>query len=120
MNTGDRVRVTIAPWAGQLGTIESIDGEYHSVKLDSSTHKDDVQELYPCEFETIGEKEEDDDYCCNAGFHCPKCGGHYFGTDSSRDEWVVICHNEYGACGWVGSYDEHVRNDDAGLVHKAD
>ncbi len=107
-----RVRVTTPPWAGQLGTIESINGEYHSIRLDSSEHEDDVQELYPCEFEKLpGEK------CCDAGFHCPKCGGHHFGTDSSRDEWVVICHHEYGACGWVGSYDEHVRNND-GLLRK--
>ncbi len=48
---GDRVRVTTAPWAGQLGVIERIDGAYHIVRLDSSDHEDDVQELYPNEFE---------------------------------------------------------------------
>lgn len=57
MRTGDRVRVTTPPWAGQLGTVESIDGAYHIVRLDSSAHKDDVQELYPCEFEKA-EKDE--------------------------------------------------------------
>ena len=53
MRVDDRVRVTTAPWAGQLGTIESIDGAYHIVRLDSSAHEDDVQELYPNEFEKL-------------------------------------------------------------------
>ncbi len=110
MKIADRVKVTTAPWAGQLGTIESIDGEYHIVRLDSSAHKDDVQELYPNEFEKLAEDE-----CrvagCDGGFHCPKCGGHHFGTDSSRDEWVVVCHSEYGPCGWSGPYRAYVNND---------
>ncbi|KKN00624.1 hypothetical protein LCGC14_1135790 [marine sediment metagenome] len=54
-----RVRVTTPPWAGQLGTIESIDGAYHIVRLDSSEHEDDVQELYLCEFEAVEEEEGD-------------------------------------------------------------
>ena len=120
-----RVRVTTAPWTGQLGTIESTNGEYHIVRLDSSAHEDDVQELYPNEFEKLTLEESWQDRknrrcrrCSDAGFHCPECGGHYFGTDSSEDDWVVFCHNEYGACGWSGSYDEHVRNSGAGPIHK--
>ena len=50
---GDRVKVTTAPWAGTLGTIESIDGAYHIVRFDSSEHPDDVKELYPNEFEVV-------------------------------------------------------------------
>ncbi len=53
LSPGGRVRVTVIPWAGELGTIESIDGAYHIVRLDSSKHPDDVQELYPNEFEVI-------------------------------------------------------------------
>lgn len=52
---GDRVKVTTAPWAGTLGVIESIDGAYHIVRLDTSKHPDDVRELYPNEFEVIME-----------------------------------------------------------------
>jgi hypothetical protein len=115
MKIDDRVRVTTPPWAGQLGTIESINGAYHIVRLDSSEHEDDVQELYPNEFEKLPEeKDEDEDYCCGAGFHCPKCGGHHFGTDSQSESsanWTVFCHNEYGACGWSGPYRTHVNND---------
>lgn len=48
---GDRVRVTTAPWAGTLGTIEHIDGAYHLVRFDTSKHPHDVHELYPNEFE---------------------------------------------------------------------
>lgn len=54
-----------------------------------------------------------DEECCEASFHCPRCGGHYFGTDSSAetsDGWTVVCHNEYGACGWSGSYKDYVGN----------
>ena len=50
---GGRVEVTTAPWAGEFGTIESIDGAYHIVRLDSSKHPDDVKELYPNEFRVI-------------------------------------------------------------------
>ena len=53
MKIGDKVRVTTAPWAGELGTIESIDGASHLVRLDTSEHPDDVRELYPNEFEVI-------------------------------------------------------------------
>jgi hypothetical protein len=49
----DIVRVTTAPWAGELGVIESRDGAYHIVRLDSSKHPEDVQELYPNEFEVV-------------------------------------------------------------------
>ena len=52
-SVGSRVRVTTAPWAGELGTIENIDGAYHLVRFDSSKHPDDVKELYPNEFETL-------------------------------------------------------------------
>jgi len=56
--------------------------------------------------------EEDEDYCCEAAFHCPECGGHHFGTNTSdKSKWMVTCHNEYGACGWRGVYANHVRND---------
>ena len=51
MKIGDRVKVTTAPWTGELGTIENIDGAYHLVRLDSSKHPSDVKELYPNEFE---------------------------------------------------------------------
>lgn len=67
------------------------------------------------------------DASCGAAFHCPKCGGHYFGTDTqprsghyfstdkaadSYDDWVVICHNQFGTCdGWSGSHKKYVRND---------
>lgn len=60
---------------------------------------------------TQRENEDDPDYCCEASFHCPMCDGHHFGTDSSGEQWVVVCHNEYGACGWSGSYADHVDND---------
>lgn len=53
MRIGDKVRVTTAPWAGELGTIESIDGASLLVRLDTSEHPDDVKELYPNEFEVI-------------------------------------------------------------------
>jgi hypothetical protein len=46
----DIVRVTTAPWAGQRGIVESVDGAYNIVRLDTSQHPDDVQELYPNEF----------------------------------------------------------------------
>jgi hypothetical protein len=52
--------------------------------------------------------------CCDSPFHCPECGGHHFGTsrlDKDESEWVVCCHEEYGACGWSGVYVNHVRND---------
>jgi len=45
-----RVRVKTPPWADQLGTVEGIDSAYNIVRLDSSKHLDDVQELYPNEF----------------------------------------------------------------------
>ncbi len=46
----DVIRVTTAPWAGQRGIVESVDGAYNIVRLDTSQHPDDVQELYPNEF----------------------------------------------------------------------
>lgn len=56
--------------------------------------------------------QHDDGTKCDAGFHCPECGGHYFGTDSRNEgAWVVICHGEYGYCGWSGPHAEHVSND---------
>lgn len=54
--------------------------------------------------------------CCEASFHCPKCGGHHFGAgnmSAPKEEWTVNCHNEYGECGWRGVYSEHVQNDRA-------
>lgn len=53
MRVGDKVRVTTAPWAGELGTIESIDGAYHVIRFDTSEHPDDVKELHPNEFDVI-------------------------------------------------------------------
>ena len=45
---------------------------------------------------------------CDAGFHCPSCGGHRFGTDSQHEgAWVVHCHE----CSWYGPYDKHVSSD---------
>jgi hypothetical protein len=46
----DVVRVTTAPWEGERGIVEDVDGGYNIVRLDSSKHPDDVQELYPNEF----------------------------------------------------------------------
>jgi len=44
MRKGDRIRVTTAPWVGELGVIEHVNGGYVNVRMDKSTHKDDVQE----------------------------------------------------------------------------
>ena len=49
----DRVRVTTRPWADQLGTVESVDGAYCIIRLDSSKHHEDVHELYPSEFVVV-------------------------------------------------------------------
>ena len=54
MNVGDRVRITTAPWRGEQGIIENIDGAYHIVRRDGCFHPDNVIELYPNEFEKIG------------------------------------------------------------------
>jgi hypothetical protein len=51
MRKGDRVRVTTAPWAGELGVIEHVNGGYHIVRMDKSVHKDDVHEFYANEIE---------------------------------------------------------------------
>ena len=49
---------------------------------------------------------------CDEGFHCPQCGGHYFGTDTHIEgAWVVHCNGEYGYCGWSGSHKVYVRNE---------
>jgi hypothetical protein len=51
---------------------------------------------------------------CDGGFHCPRCGGHHFGTDSTIDgseNWIVHCNGEYGGCNWSGPYRDHVSND---------
>ncbi len=53
MSVGDRVCITTAPWQGEQGTIESINGEYHIIRRDGCTHPDNVIELYPCEFEAL-------------------------------------------------------------------
>ena len=45
MRKGDRVRVTTAPWIGELGMIEHVNGGYVNVRMDKSTHKDDVHEF---------------------------------------------------------------------------
>lgn len=47
------VRVTTAPWEGERGIVESVDGAYHIIRLDSSQHPEDVQELYPNEFVVV-------------------------------------------------------------------
>ena len=57
-----RVRVTTPPWTDQLGTIESVDGAYNIIRLDSSQHPDDVQELYPNEFVVLCHRCEHDEH----------------------------------------------------------
>ena len=54
---GDRVRVTVPPWVGALGTIENINGAYHVIRLDTFRLAVGVHELYPCEFEAADEGE---------------------------------------------------------------
>jgi hypothetical protein len=49
----DRVRVTAFPWGDQLGTVEHINGAYHTIRLDSSQHYEDVHEFYPNEFVVV-------------------------------------------------------------------
>ena len=39
-------------------------------------------------------------------FTCPECGSHWFGTDSSGEEWVISCHGD--GCSWRGSHLQHV------------
>ncbi len=56
----DVVRVTTAPWAGQRGIVERVDGAYNIVRLDTSQHPDDVQELYPNEFVVLCQECEHD------------------------------------------------------------
>ena len=51
----DIVRVKTPPWTGQAGIVESVDGAYHTIRLDTSAHHEDVIELYPNEFEVIEE-----------------------------------------------------------------
>ncbi len=51
MRKGDRVRITTAPWVGELGVIERVNGGYHIVRMDKSEHKDDVHEFYANEIE---------------------------------------------------------------------
>lgn len=54
MEVGDRVKIIGHPSkAGELGTIEHIDGAYVLIRPDSSRHPDDVLELYPGEFEVL-------------------------------------------------------------------
>ena len=56
----DIVRVTVKPWVDQRGIIESINGAYNIVRLDSSRHPDDVRELYPNEFVVLCQSCEHD------------------------------------------------------------
>ena len=47
-------------------------------------------------------------------FTCPSCGSHWFGTSchgTERFDWIVNCHGA-PSCGFKGSYEEHVNNDD--------
>jgi hypothetical protein len=52
---------------------------------------------------------------CDGGFHCPRCGGHHFGTsgatDKDKSKWIVHCHGEYGPCQWEGPHSEYVSDD---------
>ncbi len=57
-----RVRVKTPPWTDQLGTVEGKDGAYNIVRLDSSKHLDDVQELYPNEFVVLCHECEHDEH----------------------------------------------------------
>ena len=50
----DVVEVTTPPWKGQTGIVESVNGAYHIIRLDTSKHYEDVIELYPNEFEVTG------------------------------------------------------------------
>jgi hypothetical protein len=49
----DRVRVSSLPYNEQLGTVESVDGAYCIIRLDSSKHHEDVREFYPNEFVVV-------------------------------------------------------------------
>ncbi len=46
----DVVRVTVTPWEGERGIVENVNGACNTIRLDSSQHPEDVQELYPTEF----------------------------------------------------------------------
>ena len=50
-------------------------------------------------------------------FTCPRCDAHHWGTSrpsgiSSTSKWLVHCNGPPGGpgCGWVGAYEEHVKN----------
>ena len=58
----DVVRVTVEPWVDQRGIVESVDGAYNIVRLDSSQHPDDVRELYPNEFVIVCQGCEHDEH----------------------------------------------------------
>ncbi len=49
----DRVRVTGRPYSDQVGTVESVDGAYCVVRMDTSKHYEDVHEFYPNEFVVV-------------------------------------------------------------------
>ena len=53
MKVGDRVKIITAPWQGEQGVVEAINGAYHIVRRDGCNHPDNVIELYPCEFESM-------------------------------------------------------------------
>jgi hypothetical protein len=53
MSVGDRVTIKTAPWKGEQGIVESIDGANHIVRRDGCFHPDDVIELYPNEIKAI-------------------------------------------------------------------
>jgi hypothetical protein len=49
-------------------------------------------------------------------FTCPRCGGHYFKTDTSsedREDWTVHCNGSSTvpviSCGWTGKHTQHVK-----------
>jgi hypothetical protein len=52
MKVGDRIQITTAPWQGEQGVIESVNGAYHLVRRDG-VHPDDIIELYPNEMRLV-------------------------------------------------------------------
>lgn len=53
MTVGDRICIKVAPWKGEQGIIESINGYYHIIRRDGCFHPDNVIELYPNEFKEM-------------------------------------------------------------------
>lgn len=111
-NVGNIVKVTIPPWIDAIGVVESEDGAYIIIRLDTSAHPDDILELYPNEFEVIVKKfnRRKDDKCgeCNHDRHDPKrCEVLYVYARGPRD----APGNQRCLCGYEFHFEQPQSNE---------